>query len=159
LRTVALDRAGLMVELVDVGSGRARSPISNFQCPARGAMRRHNRATLCGGHVCLVSDRQNGEINFRRRRAGVHSLTAAGHLTDAVEKYRVWEEALRNKSWLTGFFRSRSSRGRTGGCLFVILEIGGKPRLLAIAILLHQATGAGKSRFKNQLHYLLRCNE
>src|SRR6202030_2085726 len=88
LRTIALvDRAGLMVELVDVAEW-AR-PFADFELPVPSARRyeAHNRATLCGGHVCLVLT-PNREIKIFADGAPVFSfLDGRWHLTDAVEKY------------------------------------------------------------------------
>ena len=64
LRTVALvDRQGLMVELVDVAEWA--HPYAEFELPVPSARRyeAHHRATLCGGHVCLVLT-PNGDQDF-----------------------------------------------------------------------------------------------
>ena len=160
LRTVALvDRAGLMVELVDVEQW-AR-PFAEFELPVPSARRyeAHNRATLCGGHVCLVLT-PNGEIKIFADGAQVFSfLDGRWHLTDAVEKYRVWEEELGNKELAHRLFSValNLAEGRRGG-LFVILDDRGKAReLLGNRDLLHQQQEQANAGSKNQLHYLLRC--
>src|SRR5271170_7406174 len=124
LRTIALvDGSGLMVELVDVEEW-AR-PFAEFELPVPTARRyeAHNRATLCGGHVCLVLT-PNGEIKIFADGAQVFSfLDGRWHLTDAVEKYRVWEDALGNKELAHRLFSValNLAEGRRGG-LFVILD-------------------------------------
>ena len=159
LHTVALvDRAGLMVELVDVAEW-AR-PFAEFALPVPSARRyeAHNRATLCGGHVCLVLT-PNGEIKIFADGTQVFSfLDGRWHLTDAVEKYQAWEEALGNKELAHRLFSValNLAEGRRGG-LFVILD---DPRraseLLSSRDLLHRQYEPAKAGSKNQLHYLLR---
>jgi hypothetical protein len=159
LRTVALvDRAGLMVELVDVAEW-AR-PFAEFTLPVPSSRRyeAHNRATLCGGHVCLVLT-PNGEIKIFADGAQVFSfLDGRWHLTDAVEKYRVWEEALGHKELAHRLFSValNLAEGRRGG-LFVILDDRRRAcELLSNRDLLHQQQDPAKAGSKNQLHYLLR---
>ncbi len=159
LRTVALvDRSGLMVELVDVAEWA--QPFAEFDLPVPSARRyeAHSRATLCGGHVCLVLT-PNGEIKIFADGAQVFSfLDGRWHLTDAVEKYRVWEEALGNKELAHRLFSValNLAEGRRGG-LFVILDDRRNAReLLSDRDLLHQKHESAKAGSKNQLHYLLR---
>jgi hypothetical protein len=160
LHTVALvDRAGLMVELVDVEEW-AR-PFAEFELPVPSTRRyeAHNRATLCGGHVCLVLT-PNGEIKIFADGAQVFSfLDGRWHLTDAVEKYRVWEEALGNKELAHRLFSAalNLAEGRRGG-LFVILDDRRKAgEMLSKRDLLHQQNEPANAGSKYQLHYLLRC--
>jgi hypothetical protein len=159
LHTVALvDREGLMVELVDVAEW-AR-PFAEFELPAPSARRyeAHNRATLCGGHVCLVLT-PNGEIKIFADGVQVFGfLDGRWHLTDAVEKYRVWEESLGNRELAHRLFSValNLAEGRRGG-LFVILDDARKAReLLSSRDLLHSQQEPASAGSKNQLHYLLR---
>ena len=159
LRTVALvDREGLMVELVDVAEW-AR-PFAELPLPVPSARRyeAHNRATLCGGHVCLVLT-PNGEIKIFADGAQVFSfLDGRWHLTDAVEKYQIWEEAVGDKELAYRLFSValNLAEGRRGG-LFVILDDRRRAlELLSNQDLLHQQHDPAKSGSKNQLHYLLR---
>jgi hypothetical protein len=159
LRTVALvDREGLMVELVDVAEW-AR-PFAELPLPVPSARRyeAHNRATLCGGHVCLVLT-PNGEIKIFADGAQVFSfLDGRWHLTDAVEKYGIWERAVGNKELAYRLFSValNLAEGRRGG-LFVILDDPRRAReLLSNHDLLHQQKDSAKIGSKNQLHYLLR---
>jgi hypothetical protein len=159
LRTVALvDREGLMVELVDVAEW-AR-PFVELPLPVPSARRyeAHSRATLCGGHVCLVLT-PNGEIKIFADGAQVFSfLDGRWHLTDAVEKYRIWEEGVGNQELAYRLFSValNLAEGRRGG-LFVILDDPRRAReLLSPHDLLHQQQDSARVGSKNQLHYLLR---
>ena len=159
LRTVALvDREGLMVELVDIAEW-AR-PFAELPLPVPSARRyeAHNRATLCGGHVCLVLT-PNGEIKIFADGAQVFTfLDGRWHLTDAVEKYQIWEEAVGNKELAYRLFSValNLAEERRGG-LFVILDDRRRAReLLSDHDLLHQQRDPAKTGSKNPLHYLLR---
>ena len=62
LKTVALvNSEGFLVELVDVAEWAA--PYREYELPAPVAARYefHSRATLCGGHVCMILT-ANGEM-------------------------------------------------------------------------------------------------
>jgi hypothetical protein len=159
LHTVALvDRAGLMVELVDVAEWA--KPYAEFSLPVPSSRRyeAHNRATLCGGHVCLVLT-PNGEIKIFADGAQVFSfLDGRWHLTDAVEKYRVWEEALGNRELAHRLFSValNLAEARRGG-LFAILDDRRRAQeLLSRSDLLHSSNEGARAGSKNQLHYLLR---
>src|SRR5713101_2011594 len=95
MRTVALvDSLGRMVELVDIEEWAA--PFLTTALPVPGAARfsAHCRATLSGGHVCLVLT-PNGEIKAFADGAQVFTFRdGRWRLSDVSEKYRQWEEAL-----------------------------------------------------------------
>jgi hypothetical protein len=139
--------------------GKWARPFVKFELPVPSARRyeAHSRATLCGGHVCLVLT-PNGEIKIFAGGAQVFSfLDGRWHLTDAVEKYRIWEEALGNRELAHRLFSValNLAEGRRGG-LFVILDDRRKAgELLSNRDLLHQQHESAKTRSKNQLHYLL----
>src|SRR6185295_20053392 len=64
LQTLALvDGAGLLVELVDVERWVEPTADVSLAVPSPARYRAHSRATLCGGHVCLVLT-PNGEIKI-----------------------------------------------------------------------------------------------
>jgi hypothetical protein len=161
LQTVALvNEEGLLVELVDVQ--RWTEPYSGFDLPVPPAARyeSHCRATLCGGHTCLVLT-PNGEIKVFAGGAQVFNFID-GHwrLTDAVEKYRQWVEAISDEKLAEKLYRVavNLAEERRGG-LFVILddaELAGG--LIAPGDLLERerAPGTGGVGSKDQLHYLLR---
>jgi hypothetical protein len=160
LRTVALvDREGLMVELVDITDWGRPNAERELPVPSARRYEAHNRATLCGGHVCLVLT-PNGEIKIFADGVQVFNfLDGRWHLTDAVEKYRVWEDALGNKDLAHRLFlvALNLAEARRGG-LFVILDDRQRAHeLLGKRDLLHQQYESAKGGSKNQLHYLLRC--
>jgi hypothetical protein len=96
---------GQQVELVDVQEW-AR-PLADVELPVPSAARyqAHSRATLCGGHTCLILN-PNGEIKIFAEGAQVFNfLEGRWRLTDAVEKYRVWKEAAERPGWLNGSSR------------------------------------------------------
>ena len=159
LRTVALvDREGLMVELVDITEWGRPNAERELPVPSARRYEAHNRATMCGGHVCLVLT-PNGEIKIFADGVQVFNfLDGRWHLTDAVEKYRVWEDALGNKDLAHRLFSValNLAEGRRGG-LFVILDDRQRAHeLLGKRDLLHQRYESAKGGSKNQLHYLLR---
>ncbi len=148
-----------MVELVDVAEWA--QPFAEFELPVPSARRyeAHNRATLCGGHVCMVLT-PNGEIKIFADGAQVFSfLDGRWHLTDAVEKYRVWEEALGKKDLAHRLFSValNLAEERRGG-LFVILDdrrestrIAGQSRSTS------SATRVTESGIKESAPLPLRC--
>ena len=126
-----VDREGLMVELVDVAEW-AR-PFADFELPVPSARRyeAHNRATLCGGHVCLVLT-PNGEIKIFADGAQVFSFLATGTLAFDGRRREVSQESGKAGAGEQGFgapavFRSRSILRREGveDCLSSS-TIGGK---------------------------------
>jgi hypothetical protein len=162
LQTVALvDRDGSLVELVDVQEW-AR-PLADVELPVPSAARyqAHSRATLCGGHICLILT-PNGEIKIFADGAQVFSfLEGRWRLTDAVEKYRVWKEAVGETRLAERLFTValNLAEDRRGG-LFVILEDAATAGQLVAAsdLLSTEARGARRTSeaTKNHLHYLLR---
>ena len=160
LRTIALvDRDGLMVELLDVQEW-AR-PFGDAELPVPSARRyqTHSRATLCGGHVCLVLT-PNGEIKIFAEGAQVFSfLDGRWRLTDAVEKYRTWVNAVGRPALAEHLFTAalNLAEQRRGG-LFVVLD----DREMALELvarrdlLQHPSQLPARAGTKNQLHYLLR---
>lgn len=158
LRTIALvDRSGLMVELVDVQEwARPFSDIA-LPVPSTRRYRTHSQATLCGGHVCLVLT-PNGEIKIFAEGVQVFNfLEGRWHLTDAVEKYQAWENAIGDKELASRLFSAalNLAEGRRGG-LFVVLEDARRVRQLVSGHDLLQSDMPARSGSKNQLHYLLR---
>jgi hypothetical protein len=96
---------GQQVELVGVQEW-AR-PVADVELPVPSASRyqAHSRATLCGGHICLILT-LNREIKIFAEGAQVFNfLEGRWRLTDAVEKYRVWKEAAERPGWLNGSSR------------------------------------------------------
>src|SRR5262249_25856244 len=86
IRTVALvDAAGRMVELVDIDEWAAPLSASPLPAPCAARFAAHCRATLSGGHVCLVLT-PNGEIKAFAEGAQVFNfLEGRWRLSDMAE--------------------------------------------------------------------------
>ena len=162
LQTVALvDRAGLMVELVDVHEWTV--PFGDVPLPVPTAARyqAHSQATVCGGHVCLVLT-PNGEIKIFADGVQVFNfLDGRWRLTDAAEKYAVWEQAVGDPKLAERLFTAalNLAEHRRGG-LFVILDdreaisriVAPRDLLASEGRTREDTTTASKEHF----HYLLR---
>lgn len=159
LQTLALvDRDGLLVELVDVHEWAA--PYAGLPLPVPTIERyaAHSRATLCGGHACLVLT-PNGEIKiFADGRQVFSFLDGRWRLTDAREKYDVWRRALANEPAAERLFTvALSLADDRRGALFVVLDESTTAEdLVAPGDLLTEPTRAPAAGGKQQLHYLLR---
>jgi hypothetical protein len=161
LQTVALvDGQGRLVELIEVQQWA--KPFEDFPLPVPSAAHyhAHARATLCGGHVFLVLT-PNGEIKIFADGAQVFNfLDGRWRLTDAVEKYRVWETAVGDRKLAELIFNvALNLADDRRGCLFVILDDSDSAsQLLSPADLLgvDAPVPAGNGHSKQQLHYLLR---
>lgn len=162
LQTLALvDRNGLLVELVDVQEWA--QPYAGWPLPVPGAARYqvHNSATLCGGHVCLVLT-PAGEIKIFADGAQTFSfLGGRWRLTDAFEKYTLWQQAVGNDKLAERLFTvaSNLAEDRRGGLFVVLDEVQSAGQLVSPNDLLLDPGGPvqpSRSHSKDQLHYLLR---
>jgi hypothetical protein len=123
MRTVAVvDSDGLMVDLVDIEEWAA--PFGDRALPAPCSQRftAHCRATLCGGHVCLVLT-PNGDIKaFANGMQVFNWLEGRWRLTDAGDKYVSWKKALDDSPLAERLFTAALNLAelRRGG-LFVVL--------------------------------------
>jgi len=160
MRTVALvDGSGRMVELVDIAEWGV--PYADMPLPAPCAERfeAHCRATLCGGHVCLVLT-PNGEIKaFADGMQVFNFLDGRWRLSDVGEKYAQWEQAISNPALADRLFRTalNLAERRRGGLFVVLADPVDADHLVAPADRL--ANGSGESPeqgSKTQFHYLLR---
>src|SRR5580704_1741295 len=158
LRTVALvDEKGFMVELIDVQEWA--QPFSELELPVPSARRyrTHSQATLCGGHICLVLT-PNGEIKIFGEGVQLFNFfDGRWHLTDAVEKYRAWQEAIGRPELAERLFIAalNLAEHRRGGMFVVLENPAGSERLVNGSDLL-QTDRRERRGAKNQLHYLLR---
>jgi len=124
LRTLALiDTSGRLTELIDVREWTEpyRNLVPPVPVPTR--YREHCRATLCGGHVCLVLT-PAGEIKIFADGAQLFRLSdGKWRLTDAREKYRTWEQAVGDRGLASRLFQVAldMAEDRRGG-LFVVLD-------------------------------------
>jgi hypothetical protein len=158
LRTVALvDGTGYMVELIDVQEW-AR-PFNDIDLPVPTARRygTHCRATMCGGHICMVLT-PNGEIKIFGEGVQLFSFfDGRWHLTDAVSKYAAWETAIGRKELAARLFSSalNLAEHRRGG-MFVVLDGAEYASRLVSELDLLETNRRDRASRKNQLHYLLR---
>jgi DisA bacterial checkpoint controller nucleotide-binding len=158
LRTLALvDASGYMVELIDVQEWA--QPFSEMELPVPSARRyrTHSQATLCGGHLCIVLT-PNGEIKIFGEGVQLFSfLDGRWHLTDAVSKFEVWEQAIGNNDLASRTFSAalNLAEHRRGG-MFVVLDDPGDIREVVRGSDLLESDRKERIGAKNQLHYLLR---
>jgi hypothetical protein len=160
MRTVALvDGNGLMVDLVDIEEWAA--PLGDLglpvPCPQR--FEAHCRATLCGGHVCLVLT-PNGEIKaFAEGMQVFNFLDGRWRLTDASEKYASWKQALDGSPLAERLFTSALNLAeRRRGGLFVVLA---DPSAASHILMPHDrldliSAKASELAAQDQFNYLLR---
>jgi hypothetical protein len=160
MRTVALvDGVGRMVELIDIEEWAA--PYSSTPLPAPCAARfaKHCRATLCGGHVCLVLT-SNGEIKAFAGGAQVFNfLDGRWRLSDMAEKYASWAAAAAHPALAERLFTTalNLAERRRGGLLVVLDDPADAMHLVPLADQLTAGPTAGAAgESKQQFHYLLR---
>jgi hypothetical protein len=163
MRTLALvDASGRMVELVDVAEWAA--PFSDMDLPVPCALRfrAHCRATLCGGHVCLVLT-PNGEIKaFADGTQVFNFLDGRWRLSDTAEKYEAWAQAMAGTALAERLFTTALNLAeRRRGGLFVVLDDGqAADRLVPpndrVDLQHPVSLVSTPARSKNQFHYLLR---
>src|SRR5262245_12361457 len=127
--------------------------------PARYAA--HSRATLCGGHICLILT-STGEMKIFADGVQVFRfLDGRWRITDALEKYRLWQQSLHNATLADILFVTalNLAEDRRGGLLVVLDDPNAAGRLISHSDLLlstpspHPAPGHAS---KDQFHYLLR---
>jgi hypothetical protein len=141
---------------------RWTEPYSGFDLPVPPAARyeSHCRATLCGGHTCLVLT-PNGEIKVFAEGAQVFNfIDGRWRMTDAAEKYQQWLAAIDNQKLAEKLYRVaiNLAEERRGGLFVVLDEAALAEGLIAPGDLLEREpaqleSGVGS---KDQLHYLLR---
>ncbi|HEX3035604.1 MAG TPA: hypothetical protein VHT73_10820 [Thermodesulfobacteriota bacterium] len=162
LQTMALvDRDGLLVEIVDIQEWT--QPFGNFKLsvPSTARYDPHSRATMCGGHICLILT-PNGEIKiFADGMQVFNFLGGRWRLTDPLEKYSVWEKAVGNKQMAERLFSValNLAEDRRGGMFVILNDAQIANRMIAYSDLLSsQSISSDTSKFgsKDQLHYLLR---
>ncbi len=162
LNTLALvDQDGCFVDVIDVQ--RWSEPYASFPLPAPSPARyeSHCRATVCGGHICLILT-STGEMKILADGVQVFRfLDGRWRITDAVEKYRLWREALGNGRLADALFSTALNlvEDRRGGLLVVLDDANAAARLIAPSDLLastpSQQPPSGHFS-KDQFHYLLR---
>ena len=162
LQTVALvDEMGMLVEILDVHEWALPFADEPLPVPAASAYATHARATLCGGHLCLVLT-PNGEIKAFSGGVQVFNfLDGVWRLGNAAEKQRVWRHALGEHPLADRLFSVALdlAEDRRGGLFLVVHDPAQIDRLVAAPDLLGTPTIVGSERapaLKRDLHYLLR---
>jgi hypothetical protein len=159
LQTVALvDREGLLVEIVDVNEWARPFAEYPLAAPAADRFLAHSRATLCGGHICLVLT-PNGEIKIFSEGAEVFRfLDGHWRITDSAAKYKVWEDALGNSKLAERLFlvAVNLAEERRGGLFLVLRERADVKQLVMPGDLLDTCGQTAEKEGKGRLHYLLR---
>jgi hypothetical protein len=157
LTTVFLvNREGVLVDLVDIEQFCKACGVAELAAPSAARYRPHCRATLFGGHICLVLT-PNGEIKVFAGGVQVfHFMEGRWHLTDIREKYREFQKAVGDPSLAERLFTVALNLGesRRGG-LFVLLDRAESVRdMVAPQDLLENSLA--EASHKPQVHYLLR---
>ena len=159
LQTLALvDAEGLLVELVDVERWVEPTADVALPVPSAARYRAHSRATLCGGHVCLVLS-PNGEIKIFAGGAQVFNfIDGRWRLTEARAKYEALRRALRDAALAERLFTAALDLAEARrGALFVVLDdASSAAQLVPSADLLTAASQTViAEESKRRFHYLL----
>jgi hypothetical protein len=160
LQTLALvDQNGLLAEIVDIEEWVRPFSDTNLPVPPPGRYMTHARATLCGGHVCMILT-PNGEMKiFADGVQAFNFLDGRWRLTDAQRKYDLWTEAIGNTELAERLYTAalNLAEDRRGGLFVVLNDPGMAASLVSRTDLLtslpnhgHPVAGA-----KDQFHYLL----
>jgi hypothetical protein len=162
LTTLALvDHEGFLVDLIDVQQWSAPYETLPVPVPSPARYAAQSRATLCGGHLCLILT-ATGEMKiFADGVQVLRFLDGRWRLTNAVDKYRQWQQGLRNAPVADLLFVTalNLAEERRGGLLVVLDDPHAVSRLISHSDLLsatpspHPVPGHAS---KDQFHYLLR---
>lgn len=162
LRTLALvDRDGLLAELIDIHQWTEPYRDMPLAVPPAGKYAHHARATLCGGHICLVLS-PNGEIKVYSDGVPVFRfIDGRWRLVNARHRYDMWKEAIGNPELSERLFSVALNLTESRrGALFVVLDkADSAPALVSQPDLLDHGNYDGVAdsvSSKDQLHYLLR---
>jgi hypothetical protein len=161
LQTLALvDQSGFLSEIVDVEEwARAYSDIP-LQVPSAALYQTHSRATLCGGHVCMILT-PNGEMKIIANGVQIFRFwDGRWRLTDAERKYQLWTDAVGNSELAERLFVAalNLAEERRGGVLVVLDDPRSARKLVSMTDLVDHLPGHGPEHIagtKDQLHYLL----
>ena len=156
-RTVFLvNPDGKLVDLVDVCDFARAYEDSKLPAPSSAAYQSHARATVGGGHICLVLT-PNGELKVWAH--GVQQfnfLDGRWRLTEVEERYRQWVRAVGHERLAEMLFTVALNRAeaRRGG-MFVVLEDPAIARQFVspVDLLFDDERPHGR---KDQIQYLLR---
>ncbi len=161
LQTLALvDKDGCLAEIVDVEDWAEPFADIRLSVPSASKYAMHSRATLCGGHICMILT-PNGEMKiFADGVQAFHFWNGRWRATDAQRKYDLWTEAVGNPKLSERLFTAalNLAEDRRGGLLVVLDHADSVQRLVSRNDLLssipieREPSGVGS---KDQLHYLL----
>ena len=162
LQTVALvDRDGLLVDIIDLQEWARPCADTPLPVPCATRYQAHCWATLFGGHVCLILT-PNGEIKAFADGVQVFNFRdGRWRLTDAVDKYQLWERAVGDTRLAERLFTValNLAEERRGGLFVILDETAMAEKFVAFDDLLTQEP-RGLEEYpassKEQLHYLLR---
>ncbi len=161
LRTLALvDQNGRLVEIVDVEQWAQPFADTSLPVPSAKRYQTHSRATLCGGHICMILT-PNGEMKIISEGVQVfHFWNGRWRVTDAQRKYDLWTAAVGNFELAERLFATavNLAEDRRGGLLVVLDNPATAGKLVSRNDLLttapsHRELDAAGT--KDQLHYLL----
>jgi hypothetical protein len=162
LRTIALvDQNGLLAELVDVHEWAEPYREMPLAVPPSAAYADHCRATLCGGHICLILS-PNGEIKIYSDGVPVFRfIDGTWRLVDARHRYSLWKKAIGNAELAERLFTVALNLTESRrGALFVVLDDRESARVLVsqpdLLDHLNRDSADDGVTSKDQLHYLLR---
>jgi hypothetical protein len=161
LRTLALvDQNGTLAELIDVHEWTEPYRDMPLAVPTASSYTDHCRATLCGGHICLILS-PNGEIKIYSDGVPVFRfIDGKWRLVDARHRYGLWKQAIGNAELAERLFGVALNLTESRrGALFVVLDkresvsqLVSQPDLLDHL----QDDAVDGVTSKDQLHYLLR---
>lgn len=162
LETLALvDQNGFLAEIVDLEEWARPLSDTDLPVPPPARYKTHVRATLCGGHVCMILT-PNGEMKIFANGVQVfHFLDGRWRLTDAQRKYELWTEAIGNTELAERLFTTalNLAEDRRGGLLVVLDDPGMAASLVSRSDLLTSVPNHGQDAVagsKDRFHYLLR---
>src|SRR3989449_2427925 len=162
LNTLALvDQEGFFVDVIDVQKWSEPYLAFPLIVPSPARYEAHSRATVCGGHICLILT-STGEMKiFADGVQTFRFLDGRWRITDAVEKYRLWKEGLDNSKLAEMLFVTalNLAEDRRGALLVVLDDPETASHLISQSDLLASTPGQDQGRApasKDQFHYLLR---
>jgi DisA bacterial checkpoint controller nucleotide-binding len=158
LQTIALvDRKGHFAELVDIQEWARTYSDLPLPVPVSTRYEWHSRATLCGGHVCLILTPQGEMKVFGNGVQLFRFIEGRWRLTDSQYNYEVWTQALLHADIAERVFRValNLAEDRRGALLVILDDPSLADRIMAPTDMLDHNSDATQSS-KSQLHYLLR---
>jgi DNA integrity scanning protein DisA with diadenylate cyclase activity len=158
LQTLALvARDGVLLELVDVREWAQPYADMPLPVPTIERYRPHSRATLCGGHVCLVLTGK-GEIKiFAGGTQVFRFLDSRWRLTEGQDKYEAWQRAIGDATVAEHLFVAALELAEDRqGALFVVLDDAAFAQQLIATQDLLTTDSSPTAETNRQFHYLLR---